>query len=408
MDFADIKKKLENYNQTHLLKFYDNLSDEQKQSLLDDIEKIDFEILKNLNNNEEQADYSLSPMEVMTIPKIKENTANYFSQGISAIKEGKIAAVLLAGGQGSRLGFDGPKGTLNVGINKELYIFELLINNILDVLKQADNTWIYLYIMTSVKNNSATIEFFEKHNYFGYNKDYIKFFVQEMAPAVDYNGKILMDEKWKIALSPNGNGGWFSSLGKCGLLKQALDSGVQWLNVFAVDNVLQRIADPVFLGATIASNMPMGAKVIKKNAPDEKVGVICKKNGVPSIIEYYELTEEVNQILDENGERVYNYGVTLNYLFDINKLQNKSYDCLPVHLANKKISYIDDNGNYIKPTENNGYKFETLILDMIQLYDDVLIYEVERNKEFAPIKNKEGIDSLESARELLKLNGVEL
>ena len=406
--YNKISEKLTNYNQQHLLKFYDSLTQEQKKSLFDDIEKINFEILNNLNNKEENSNYKLSPIDILTLPKIAENKDNYFSLGISAIKEHKVAAVLLAGGQGSRLGFDGPKGTLNVGINKELYLFEILINNLLDVLKQADNTWIYLYIMTSAKNNTETIEFFEKHNYFGYNKDYIKFFVQEMAPAVDYNGKIYMEEKWKIALSPNGNGGWFSSLGKSGLLKQALNSGVEWLNVFSVDNVLQRIADPVFLGATIALNMPMGAKVLKKNAPDEKVGVICKKDGIPSIIEYYELTDEVNQILDENGERVYNYGVTLNYLFNINKLQNKSYDCLPVHLANKKIPYIDDNGNHIKPTENNGYKFETLILDMIRLYDNVLAYEVERNVEFAPIKNKEGVDSLESARELLKLNGIEL
>lgn len=406
--YNKILEKLTNYNQQHLLKFYDSLTQEQQKSLLDDIEKINFKILDNLNNKEENSNYKLSPIDILTLSKIAENKEKYFSLGISAIKEHKVAAVLLAGGQGSRLGFDGPKGSLNVGINKELYIFEILINNLLDVLKQADNTWIYLYIMTSAKNNTETIEFFEKHNYFGYNKDYVKFFVQEMAPAVDYNGKIYMEEKWKIALSPNGNGGWFSSLGRAGLLKQALNSGVEWLNVFSVDNVLQRIADPVFLGATIALNMPMGTKVLKKNAPDEKVGVICKKDGIPSIIEYYELTDEVNQILDENGERVYNYGVTLNYLFNINKLQNKSYDCLPVHLANKKIPYIDDNGNHIKPTENNGYKFETLILDMIRLYDDVLAYEVERNTEFAPIKNKEGVDSLESARELLKLNGVEL
>jgi len=406
--YNKILEKLTNYNQQHLLKFYDFLTQEQQKSLLDDIEKINFKILDNLNNKEENSNYKLSPIDILTLSKIAENKEKYFSLGISAIKEHKVAAVLLAGGQGSRLGFDGPKGSLNVGINKELYIFEILINNLLDVLKQADNTWIYLYIMTSAKNNTETIEFFEKHNYFGYNKDYVKFFIQEMAPAVDYNGKIYMEEKWKIALSPNGNGGWFSSLGRAGLLKQALNSGVEWLNVFSVDNVLQRIADPVFLGATIALNMPMGTKVLKKNAPDEKVGVICKKDGIPSIIEYYELTDEVNQILDENGERVYNYGVTLNYLFNINKLQNKSYDCLPVHLANKKIPYIDDNGNHIKPTENNGYKFETLILDMIRLYDDVLAYEVERNTEFAPIKNKEGVDSLESARELLKLNGVEL
>ena len=203
---------------------------------------------------------------------ICSSTDTHSPISVEAIKAGKVAAVLLAGGQGTRLGLDKPKGTLNVGINKDLFLFEQLINNLLDVVNQS-GAYVPLYIMTSDKNNNDTVAFFEEHNFFGYDKDYVKFFIQSMAPSVDYNGKLYMESTDSLAMSPNGNGGWFTSLIDAGLDKDMESKGIELVNVFAVDNILQRIADPSFVGATILSGADCGSKVVRKCAPDEKVGV---------------------------------------------------------------------------------------------------------------------------------------
>ena len=174
-----------------------------------------------------------------------------------------------------------------------------------------------------------------------------------------------------------------------------------------MDNVLQRIADPVFVGATISKDCVVGAKVVRKAAPDEKVGVMCLEDGKPSIVEYYELTEELMNAKNEKGDPAYNFGVILNYLFSVQALE-KLMGNLPLHIVEKKIPYLDESGRLVKPEEPNGYKFENLVLDMIHKMDSCLPFEVVREKEFAPIKNKTGVDSVDSARELLKKNGVEL
>lgn len=263
-------------------------------------------------------------------------------------------------------------------------------------------------MMTSDKNHDTTVRFFEDKKYFGYNADYVTFFMQDMAPASDYNGKVYMEEKYKISTSPNGNGGWFSSMMKWGVVDKIRKEGIEWLNVFAVDNVLQRIADPCFVGATIVTDSDVGAKVVRKNAPDERIGVMCLEDGRPSIVEYYELTEELMNAKDENGDPAYSFGVILNYLFREKALEEIVAKKLPLHIVEKKIPYLNEAGELVKPEEPNGYKFEQLVLDMIHELDSCLPYEVERNYEFAPIKNKVGIDSVESARILCKENGIEL
>ena len=175
-----------------------------------------------------------------------------------------------------------------------------------------------------------------------------------------------------------------------------------------MDNVLQRIADPVFLGAVLAKGCAVGSKVVKKAAPDEKVGVMCLEDGKPSIVEYYELTDEMRDARDKDGNPAYNFGVILNYLFRVRDLEEIMEKHMPLHIVEKKIPYMDEAGNFVKPEEPNGYKFETLVLDMIHLMDNCLPFEVIRNREFAPIKNKTGVDSVDTARALLKENGVEL
>lgn len=232
--------------------------------------------------------------------------------------------------------------------------------------------------------------------------------MQDMAPASDYNGKVYMEEKYKMSTSPNGNGGWFRSMMKSGVVDKIKATGVEWLNVFIVDNVLQRIADPCFVGATIATDSAVGAKVVRKNAPDEKVGAMCLEDGRPSIVEYYDMTEELMSAVDAEGEPAYNFGVILNYLFREKDLEEIVMKKLPLHLVEKKIPYLDEEGRKVKPESPNGYKFEQLVLDMIHELGSCLPYEVVRNYEFAPIKNETGIDSVESARELCRENGIEL
>ena len=315
--------------------------------------------------------------------------------------------MLLAGGMGTRLGSDKPKGMYNIGVNRTLYIFECLINNLLEVVDRA-GAYVPLFIMTSEKNDEDTRAFFKEMNYFGYNVDYVHFFIQEMAPAVDENGNILLEEKGRIAASPNGNGGWFSSMIGAGLLPFLKKEGIEWLNVFAVDNVLQRIADPAFVGATILSGATSGSKVVRKAEPQEKIGVLCLEDGTPSIVEYYEMTKEMITSREPDGTLSYNYGVILNYLFRLDHLERIAGSSMPIHVVNKKVPYIDENGELIKPEEPNAYKFETLVLDMIHMQEQCLSFEVDRQREFAPVKTAEGVDSVETARELLRLNGVEL
>ena len=360
MNLEEAKLKLSKYGQEQILRYYDELSDDEKNALLEQVDKTDMEVLSAIEHKSELVKKGeITPLDAMELDEIKANYDTFKNTGVEAIKAGKVGAILLAGGMGTRLGSDNPKGMYNVGINKELYIFECLINNLMDVVKETE-TYIHLFVMTSEKNNDVTVSFFKENNFFGYKSEYVHFFKQEMAAATDYDGKIF----------------------------------------------LQRIADPVFIGATIEKHCAVGSKVVRKAAPDEKVGVMCLEDGKPSIVEYYELTKEMMDAKNSKGDPAYNFGVILNYLFRVSDLETIVGKNLPLHIVEKKIPYIDADGNLIKPEKPNGYKFEGLVLDMIHELDSCLPFEVVREKEFAPIKNATGVDSVETARELLKKNGV--
>ena len=400
-----VQEILKNLKQNHIIEYMKTLSHSEIEKLNEQLERLDLSVI-NINGKEEKRG-KFSPLLAVTLDEITHNKEKFTDIGLDAIRKRKIGAILLAGGQGSRLGFEKPKGAFNIGVNREIYIFECLINNLLEVTEKA-GVYVPLFVMTSIENNQETKDFFREHNYFGYSKENIWFFVQEQLPAVDTDGKLMLAEKDRILTAPNGNGGWYASMEKTGMLEIVRDLGIEWLNVFAVDNVLQRIADPCFIGAVIDSGKVSGAKVVAKAAPDEKVGVLCLEDNKPSIVEYYEMTEEMLKSRQSDGTLSYNYGVILNYLFRVDKLNSTLSVKLPLHRAFKKVKYMDTSGNVHNPEEPNAYKFETLALDMVKLQENCLAYEVDRRKEFAPVKNKKGIDSVESARELLKLNGIEL
>lgn len=405
MNYARAKEILKIRGQEQLLAYFEELTQEQKTALLNDIENTNFSILKNIKKNETRVLGKLAPINAVTVQEIARRRMQFETVGLNLLSEGKIGAVLLAGGQGTRLGFNKPKGMFNIGVTRELSIFEQQMNNIKEVTKITGRNF-PLFIMTSVTNNAETVAFFEEHEFFGYPKDRVHFFIQDVAPTCDFDGKIFLDEKYRVSLAPNGNGGWYSSLINSGLNKVIERENIEWLNVYSVDNVLQRICDPAFIGATVLKQCRCGAKVVKKVSADEKVGVLCTENGKPAIVEYYEMPEKLKN-KKKKGELVFRYGVTLNYLFNVHDLNATLSGKLPYHLAEKSIAHIE-NGVKVKPEEPCGYKFETLVVDMVKLMGSCLAYEVEREREFAPVKNSTGTDSVDTARELLRKNGINL
>lgn len=407
MNYEQAKKILKEHGQEHLLDYYGELDAPKKKMLLDDVSKINFSVIDCIGKEQEKKEIkNVAPVSAKSLEEIQANRAEYEAEGLRLLRSGKVGAVLLAGGQGTRLGYDKPKGTFNIGITRELTIFEQLIDNIKNVT-DAVGAYFHLFIMTSVVNNDETVAFFKSKNYFSYPKEKIHFYIQDTEPVLGKDRKILLSEKHRVAFSPNGNGGWYSSLVNSGLNKILEKEGIEWLNIFSVDNVLQRICDPVFIGATSLTRNFCGAKVVKKTCPEERVGVLCMRDGKPDVVEYYELPEYMANGRNDSGELIYPYGVTLNYLFNVHVLNAVIAWKLPYHLAKKAVEHIE-NGEKVTPAVPNAYKFETLVVDMVRFMCTCLGFEVDRKKEFAPVKNKTGVDSVDTARELLRLNGVEL
>lgn len=397
---------LKDNGQEHLWNHYLSLSEREQADFSAQLALIDWEAFAR-SGNMHRREGNISPIEGCARADAESRKEEFFAVGKEALRAGKLACVMLAGGQGTRLGSSAPKGTFDLGITRPVYIFERQIVNLLEVCT-ACGCYVPLCIMTSVGNDAQTREFLRGHEFFGYPEEYVRFFVQDMAPCTDENGKIILEARGKIALSPNGNGGWFSSLARSGLLNDGLFRAVEWFNVFAVDNVLQRIADPVFLGATIASGKRCGAKVVRKACPEERVGVLCLRGGMPDVVEYYEMNPVTAALKDKNGELLFSYGVILNYLFAADGLDGTLSCEFPLHRVKKRVPYLGADGKTVMPDRENAYKTETLILDMVRMAGSCLPFEVERAREFAPIKNRTGLDSVESARELLIQNGVEL
>ena len=406
MNYEEAVSLLKKHGQEHLLKYYGELNEEEKRDLLNDIEKLNFSVTDNINiNGAKKPDGDLSPCKAVSLADIEKNRAQYEAEGLKLLKEGKAGAVLLAGGQGTRLGFSKPKGMFDIGETRSVSIFELLMDSVKSVASRSKP--FPLFIMTSEDNNRDTVEFFKEHSYFGYPEDKIHFYIQDTEPACGFDGKIFLASKSRVLLTSNGNGGWYSSLVNAGLKSVLEREGIEWLNVFGVDNVLQKICDPVFIGATHLSGLASSAKVVTKRSAEEKVGVLCERGGKPVIVEYFEMPSALASLRGDDGQLVYRYGVILNYLFKVDMLDKTVREKLPYHVAVKALAHISD-GKKVVPEKPNGCKFETLVVDMVEFMGSCLAYEVERAKEFAPVKNKSGNDSADTARALLKSNGIKI
>lgn len=391
------------YNQEHLLKFYDEKSDEEKEILLDQILSIDFDLMNQLYDKvivpPDLEDVEIEPIDYVDKSKLTATeTKVYEEKGIEAIKDNKFAVVTMAGGQGTRLGHSGPKGTFDMGLPSHKSLFELLCDN----LKRANEEYdviIPWYIMTSRENNSATIDFFKKNKYFGYPKESIRFFIQGELPMLDEDGKVLLDENKMVKKAADGHGGTLKAMGKEKIISQMKKDGIEWIFVSGVDNVLVKSVDPLLIGMSIDSKVLGAVKTIEKTDPKENVGVFCRKNKKVGVIEYTEISDELAELRDKYGALVYGDANAIFHLYNIKGLERVSDLKLPYHIAHKK-SKTDKFGNKIDPKKPNAYKFELFIFDSYEMLDNVVVLRVKREEEFAPIKNAEGADSPETARKL--------
>lgn len=413
--FKKAQELTEKYGQQHLLAFYGELTEKQQESLLDQILSIDFELMCNL--------YKQAQAEMVGGAEIKgeitpigctekknlteEQLAAYDAKGRELMKNGQFAAVTMAGGQGTRLGHNGPKGTYDIGLDSHMSLFEIQAMR-LKKKKEELGVNIPWYIMTSKENDAATKAHFEANNYFGYDKDSIMFFVQCMLPMIHTDGKVVLCEKWKIKEGADGHGGIFTAMIKSGVAADIKKRGVKWLFVGGIDNVLVRLCDPVFVGYMEESGKMIGGKSLIKRDPYEKAGVFCKRDGKPYVIEYTEISKEMAEMVDNDGQYIYGDAHILCNMFNASVFDIMGDKGLPYHTAFKKTAYIDANGNEVTPEKPNAYKFEAFIFDAFNFFDDMAILRIKREEEFAPVKNKEGEDSPATAKALYQGCGEEI
>ena len=396
---------LRKYNQNHIVKLLEKLNGEKKEELIKQIQEIDFhqiiELYDNTKKEIEIKESKIEPLEYLDKAKLNQAKKDEFNKlGEESVRAGEYAVVTMAGGQGTRLGHKGPKGTFKLDVfGKGKYLFEILTENLKEA-NQKYNVTIPWYIMTSKENNEETVQFLEKNNYFGYEKNAIKIFTQNGLPLIDQQGKLLVGKDLKIKEASDGNGGTYCALRASGCLADMKEKGIKWIFIGSVDNVLLKMVDVTLLGMAKSQNVQIASKSVAKANPGEKVGVFCKMNGHPKVIEYTELPTAMAEQYDRNGELKYGESHIMCNLYTIEAIEKISKETLMYHTAFKKNSYIDEEGKEIIPESPNSYKFEAFIFDAFEFFDDIAILRGTREDDFAPIKNKEGVDSPQTAKEL--------
>ena len=409
----NIYDKLKKHKQEQVLKFIDELNPDQSYELLHQLEQLDFDELDKLI-----AEYVLKTPEIKIpadlkpapffplIPKDTEQEKLYTqaaAKGKELLKAGKVAALTVAGGQGTRLGFDAPKGTYPITPVEKKSLFQYFAESILraGIKYGQELTW---YIMTSGLNNEATREFFKENNYFGLASENVLFFTQGTMPAIDYDGKLLLANKNSLALSPDGHGGTLLALRRSGCLDRMKSDGVEYISYFQVDNPLVSVVNPLFIGLHALQDSDMSALMLAKTEPFEKLGNFCVSDNKLMIIEYSDLPDNLAKARNADGSLKFIAGSPAIHVISrefISELTNKGHLKLPWHRADKKITFVNDEGKIVTPEENSGIKLESFIFDALQLAEKTMVLEAAREEQFAPTKNKTGVDSVESCREML-------
>ncbi|CAH0550409.1 unnamed protein product [Brassicogethes aeneus] len=405
----EIKEKLNGYNQQQLLATWELLDREKQLGFVKHVNAIDFEeanflfkkAKQSMESDIKKLDDFMTPVpatQYQSEEKVCAKTLDeYRSIGLEAISNNEVAVLLLAGGQGTRLGSDNPKGMFSVGLPSGKTLFQIQAERIRRVTALAKEKYgkfgtIPWYIMTSGPTDRTTHKFLVAKNYFDLNEKDVILFQQGLLPCYDFEGKILLNEKDHVAFAPDGNGGIYKALAKHGILNDMEKRGVKYVHVHSVDNILVKVADPVFIGYCVSKQAECGAKVVKKANPNEPVGVICQVDGKYQVVEYSEITEKTALLKNENGDLKFNAGNICNHFFSTSFLRKVVNECLndiKVHVAIKKIPYTNALGKKVTPVEANGIKIEKFIFDVFQFAEKFVIWEVPRNEEFSALKNSD-------------------
>lgn len=404
-DLHSTMQILKKYNQEQLLNFYNELTNDEKQKLLSQINSIDFDMVNTLYE-QSHLDKSISFNRITPIPYIEKSRLTssqikkYTQVGNNIIKNNELAVITLAGGQGTRLGYKGPKGSYEIDVPPRKSLFEFACDNLKEVQKTYGIS-INWYIMTSPSNDLATKNFFYAKDFFNYPKDKIKFFTQDVCPIIDENGKIILENLYTIKTGSNGNGDVFRAFSRAGLIKDLDDNNIKWIFISGIDNILQKLADPIFLGLAVQNNYLIASKTIAKHDINDPEWVFANVDGLPSIINPNNIPNSVLQNAD-GSSMPYNQKNILAHLFTTEAFRKLINEDLPYHMAFKKNDFINAEGMKEVPISPNSFKFEKFIFDAFKLFDKLLLFEVSESEEFAPIKAFTGDATPETALELYK------
>jgi len=405
-------KNLEKHKQGHLLHFWHELNDDQRSHLLKQIEALNLSAVDSWVR-----EYVINPVPVPVptkveaapaypvepaTPQMRKKYERAREKGRHLISAGKVAALVVAGGQGTRLGYEGPKGNFPITPIKGKTLFQLFAEQIAAASKKyrAKLPW---YVMTSPLNKQATIDIFEQNGFYGLPREDFFIFEQGTMPSFSFDGRILLEDKDKLALNPNGHGGTIKAICDSGALADMDKRGIELVSYFQVDNPLVNIFDPLFLGLHSIDGAEMSSKCLIKSGPKEKIGAFCLIDGKISVVEYSDLTDEQAERRNPDGTLVFGLGSIAIHIINTEFIRKLGYGelQLPFHRAIKKIPYIDTNGKWVEPEKPNGVKLEMFIFDALPMATKSIILETLRSEEFAPVKNKTGDDSPDVTRKMM-------
>ncbi|XP_075228047.1 UDP-N-acetylglucosamine pyrophosphorylase mmy [Lycorma delicatula] len=407
-----IKSTLQQYDQAHILQFWDRLTEDERKSLLQDISEIDIEevcsyfkrAVESLAEDQEKLDNRLKPIPPHLYGAVSRTSpallSSYEETGLIQVSESKVGVLLMAGGQGTRLGSSKPKGMYDVGLPSHKSLYQIQAERIKRLTQLAQEstgktgriTWL---IMTSEHTMEPTLNFFRKHNFFGLNKDDVILFEQGLLPCFTFDGKIILDKQYKVSRAPDGNGGLYRALRDRKVLDEIERRGIKYLHAHSVDNILVKVADPVFIGYCVQKGADCAAKVVEKAFPSEALGVVCNVDGKYQVVEYSELTQKTAEMRNNDGRLMFSAGNICNHFFTLDFLKKIAYKHekeLKLHVAKKKIPYVDASGNLCIPEKPNGIKMEKFVFDVFSFSENLVVWEVNRDEEFSALKNADGAE----------------